>query len=118
MPRSGPSRRTCRRIPGAEVVAPSPKEQVQASDDVRQLLSDLTSSGEGFDPCPGSLHGPLRRPAMQVVADDAPLLPLLAGHAGMKMAPEEVEALFALPEVDHSGLVRMEGQTEVTEDER
>ena len=33
-----------------------------------------------------------------------------------KMAPEEVEALLALPEVDHSGLVRMKAQTEVTED--
>jgi hypothetical protein len=32
------------------------------------------------------------------------------------MATEEVEALFPLPEVDHSGLVRMKGETEVTEE--
>ena len=34
----------------------------------------------------------------------------------MEVAPEEVEALFPLPEVDHTGLVRVEGETEVTED--
>jgi hypothetical protein len=32
------------------------------------------------------------------------------------MAPEEVKTLFALPEVDHSGLVRVEGETEVPEE--
>ena len=34
----------------------------------------------------------------------------------MKVAPEEVEALSSLPEVDHTGLVRVEAETEVTED--
>ena len=53
---------------------------------------------------------------MQVVADNTPLLPLLAGHAGPKMAAEEVEALSPLPEVDHSGLIRVKGETEVTQD--
>ena len=33
----------------------------------------------------------------------------------MKMAPEEVKALSTLLEVDHSGLVRMRAQTEVTQ---
>ena len=50
---------------------------------------------------------------MQVVANDALLLPQPTRHAGMKMAPEEVEALLALPEVDHSGLVRVQAQPEV-----
>lgn len=53
---------------------------------------------------------------MQVVADDAPLLPLPTRHAGVKVATEEVEALFALPEVDHSGLVRVQAQTKLTQD--
>ena len=53
---------------------------------------------------------------MEVVADNAPLLPLLAGHAGPKVAPKEIEALSPLPEVDHSGLVRVEGETEVAQD--
>jgi hypothetical protein len=53
---------------------------------------------------------------VEVVADDPLLLPELAGHAGMKVAPEEVEALLAFPEVDHSGLFRMKAQTEVAQD--
>ena len=53
---------------------------------------------------------------MEIEADNPPIFPLLAGHAGPKMAPEEVEALSPLPEVDHSGLVRMEGETEVAQD--
>ena len=32
------------------------------------------------------------------------------------MAPEKVKALLALPEVDHTGLVRVKGQTEVAQD--
>ena len=34
----------------------------------------------------------------------------------MKVAAEEVEALPAFPEVDHSGLVRMEAETELAHD--
>jgi hypothetical protein len=33
----------------------------------------------------------------------------------MEVAPEEVKALLAFSEVDHSGLIRMKAQTEVTE---
>ena len=80
-----------------------------------QLHPHLASTGEGLDPGPGPLHGPLRRPAVQVVADDVPLLPQLAGHAGMEVAPEEVKALPALPEVDHTGLVRMQAQAELAQ---
>ena len=103
-------------VAGAEVVAPSPKEQVEPPDDDLQLLSHLAPTGHGLDPHPGTLHGPQRRPAVEVVAHDVPLLPQLAGHAGMEVAPEEVEALLPLPEVDHTGLVRMEGESEVTEE--
>src|SRR5262249_49907880 len=43
-----------RRVPGAEVVAPSPKEQVQPPDDGLQLHPNLAPIGEGLDPlaCP------------------------------------------------------------------
>jgi hypothetical protein len=53
---------------------------------------------------------------MEVVADDPLLFPELAGHAGSEVAPEEVEALSALLEVDHTGLVRVEGETEVAKE--
>jgi len=53
---------------------------------------------------------------VQVVADDELPLPQLARHAGVKMAPEKVKALLALPEVDHTGLVRVQGQPEVAQD--
>jgi len=53
---------------------------------------------------------------MQVVADDPSLLPELAGHAGMEVAPEKVKALAPLPEIDHSGLIRMKRQTQLTQD--
>jgi len=53
---------------------------------------------------------------MQVEADNPPIFPLLARHAGPKVAPEEIESLFALPEVDHSGLVRVQGETEVPQE--
>jgi len=53
---------------------------------------------------------------VQVVADDVLPLPQLARHAGVKMAPEKVKALLALPEVDHTGLVRVQGQPEVAQD--
>ena len=53
---------------------------------------------------------------MQVVADDVPLLPHLARHASVKMTPEKVEALLAFPEVDHTGLVRVQGKTELSQD--
>ena len=33
----------------------------------------------------------------------------------MKMAPEEIKALLATPEVDHSGLVRVQGQAKVAQ---
>ena len=33
----------------------------------------------------------------------------------MEMAPEEVEARLAAPEVDHTGLVRVQAATEVTQ---
>ena len=53
---------------------------------------------------------------MQVVADDSPLLPELAGHAGVKVAPEEVEAFSAFPEVDQPGLVRVKLETKLTKE--
>ncbi|MEX6431030.1 hypothetical protein AB6A68_14540 [Ferrimicrobium acidiphilum] len=58
----------------------------------------------GLDLGPGTLHGTHGRPALEVVADNPPLLPELAGHAGMEVAPEKVKALAPLPEIDHSGL--------------
>ncbi len=33
----------------------------------------------------------------------------------MKMAPEEIKPLFTFPEIDHTGLVRVQLQTELTE---
>ena len=41
---------------------------------------------------------------------------MTAFTAGMEVETEEVKALPAFPEVDHSGLVRMEAQTEVAQD--
>jgi hypothetical protein len=52
---------------------------------------------------------------MQVVAHNAALLPQSARHAGMKMATKKVKALFAFPEINHSGLLRMKTQTELTQ---
>ena len=104
------------RIPSAEIVGPAPEELVESCDDDRQLLSDLASSGESLDLGSGTLHGPHRGPAMEVVADIPLLLPELAGHAGMKVAPEEIKTLLAFSEVDHSGLVRMKGETEIAQD--
>src|SRR5665213_3062737 len=78
------------RVPGAEVVAPAPKEPVEAADDHLQLLSDLASRREDLDPRTGTLHRPRRRPAVEVITDFAVLLPHLAGHARPKVKPEEV----------------------------
>src|SRR5438552_4970222 len=103
------------RVPGADVVAPSPQEQVQPPDDNLQLHPHLAPTGERLDPRSGPLHGPHRRPAMQVVADDPPLLPQPTRHAGVEVATEKVEALLAFPEVDHTGLVRMKAQAEFTQ---
>jgi len=52
---------------------------------------------------------------VEVVADNALLLPQPAGHAGVKMAPEEVKALPALPEVDHAGLSRVQAQAKLAQ---
>ena len=52
----------------------------------------------------------------RVIADDAALLPHPARHAGVKVAPEEVETLPTFPEVDHAGLGRVQAQTEPTQD--
>ena len=98
------------RVPRAEVVGPSAEKPVQAADDNRQVYSHLGSTGEGLDPGPGSLHGAHRRPAMQVVANNTLLLPKPTRHAGTKMTPEEVKAFPALSEIDHTGLVRVQGR--------
>ena len=73
-------------------------------------------AGQGLDPGPGTLHGPLRRPAVEVVADDPLLLPELAGHAGMKMAPEEVKALLPSRRSTTRVLSGWKAETEVTQD--
>jgi len=52
---------------------------------------------------------------VQVVAHDPLLLPQLAAHPGPKVAAQKIEALLALPEVDHTGLVRMQHQPEVAQ---
>jgi len=54
---------------------------------------------------------------VQVVVDFAVLLPHRTRHASTKMAAEEVKALLALAEVDHTGLVRMQAQAELAQDD-
>jgi len=94
---------------------PIPKEQVEPMNHGLQLHPDLASAGHGLDPGPGTLHGPLGRPAVEVVADDPLLLPELAGHAGMEMAPEEVKALSPLRR-STTRVLSVEGETEVAQD--
>ena len=90
-------------VAGAEVVPPSPREQVQLRNDPWQRPASPRPAGQGPDTSLGPLHRPPRRPPVQAVADDRLLLPQPPGHPGMQMTARKVKTLPALPQADHAG---------------
>jgi hypothetical protein len=64
-------------------------------------VNSSRKAGSPLDPRRPSFHGPIRRPAVEVVADDAPLLAKPSRHVSAIVEPEQVEALPTL-EIDCS----------------
>ena len=103
-------------VPGTEEVAPAAQDGIQIRDHVADVPPGTVTAGTVPDFLPEPLHRPLRGPAVQVVADDPPLLPQPPRHAGMKMAAEEVQPLPAFPEINHLRLIRVQLQPQRRQD--
>src|SRR5512142_721860 len=101
------------RVPSGHATgAPSAQQRVDIRDHLTDVRSGTVAAGPVPDLVPEPFHRPLRGPAVQVVADDPLLFPQPPGHAGVKMAAEEVQSFPAFPEVYYFRLVRVQLQPE------
>ena len=66
----------------------------------------IVATDSGFT-LPDTLHGALRRPALQEVEAFALLLQQLSAQSLVQVTAEKIEALFAIIELDLPRLVRM-----------
>ena len=94
-----------RGVPRAEVVPPPAQERVQVADDVAEIRVTSRPRGQLLHTLPDALHRARRRPALEEVEALALLLQELAAQPLVQVAAEEIEALFAIVELDSPRLV-------------
>jgi hypothetical protein len=103
-------------VAGTKVVAPATQDRIDIRDHVADIGPDPIAPGAvtHLGPYPG--HGPLRRPAMQVVAHEALLLPQPPRHARPEVTTQKIQALTTLTQIDHLRLIRMQPQPQRRQD--
>ena len=102
-------------IAGAKVRAPAPEHRIELRDGLAQVPMTHGAGRECFHTLSNPLHGPLRRPSLEVVHPSVSLLPNASAHVLAQVTAKKIEARPSSREVDASRLLRMQLQTQPRE---